>query len=100
MLRNLATAVRNSPPHDYTATMAFNYFSVVYGIEAVLPGMLARGADASRPSPASGATGRRWWPCRTRASKAAVIHFIEGLRLRSNRAASRSRGEPRFVRRR
>ena len=29
---------------DYVGTMALNYFSVVYGIEAVLPGMLARGS--------------------------------------------------------
>jgi short-subunit dehydrogenase len=65
----------------YTATMALNYFSVVYGIEAVLPAMLARGsghiaAVASlagyRPSPIA---------LPYSASKAAVIHLIEGLRL-------------------
>jgi short-subunit dehydrogenase len=61
--------------------MALNYLSVVYGIEAVLPGMLARGsghiaAVASlagyRPSPVA---------LPYSASKAAVIHLIEGLRL-------------------
>jgi short-subunit dehydrogenase len=65
----------------YTKTMALNYFSVVYGIEAVLPGMLARGgghiaAVASlagyRPSTVA---------VPYSASKAAVIHLMEGLRL-------------------
>lgn len=67
--------------HDYVATMALNYFSVVYGIEAVLPGMVARGsghiaAVASlagyRPSPVA---------LPYSVSKAAVIHLMEGLRL-------------------
>jgi short-subunit dehydrogenase len=65
----------------YTATMALNYFSVVYGIEAVLPGMLARGdghiaavASLAGYRPSSIAL-----PYST--SKAAVIHLIEGLRL-------------------
>jgi short-subunit dehydrogenase len=66
---------------DYTKTMVLNYFSVVYGIEAVLPGMLARGsghvaAVASlagyRPSTVA---------VPYSASKAAVIHLMEGLRL-------------------
>src|SRR3989442_4844494 len=36
----------------YTATMALNYFSVVYGIEAVLPDMLARGSGRVRENAA------------------------------------------------
>ena len=61
--------------------MALNYFSVVYGIGAVLPGMLARGsghvaAVASlagyRPTPRAVAYG---------ASKAAVIYLLDGLRF-------------------
>ena len=66
---------------DYTKTMILNYFSVVYGIDAVLPGMLERGkgqiaAVASlagyRPTPVAVAYG---------ASKAAVIHLMDGLRF-------------------
>ncbi len=66
---------------DCAATMTLNYFSVVYGIDAVLPGMLARGngriaAVASlagyRAMPAAAAYG---------ASKAAVIHLLDGLRF-------------------
>jgi short-subunit dehydrogenase len=66
---------------DYTQTMTLNYFSVVYGIDAVLPGMLARGqghiaAVASlggyRPTPVAVSYG---------ASKAAVIHLMDGLRF-------------------
>jgi short-subunit dehydrogenase len=66
---------------DYTDTMALNYFSVVYGIDAVLPGMLARGsghiaAVASlagyRAMPVAGAYG---------ASKAATIHLLDSLRF-------------------
>ena len=64
----------------YTGTTALNYFSVVYGIEAVLPGMLARGSGhiaavaslAGYRASASVAYG---------ASKAAVIHLMEGLRF-------------------
>jgi short-subunit dehydrogenase len=77
------SAIRNPPfaADDYTETMALNYSSVVYGIEAVLPGMLARGsghiaAVASlagyRPSTVA---------VPYSASKAAVIHLMEGLRL-------------------
>jgi short-subunit dehydrogenase len=77
------SATRNPPfaADHYTETMALNYSSVVYGIEAVLPGMLARGnghiaAVASlagyRPSTVA---------VPYSASKAAVIHLMEGLRL-------------------
>ena len=66
---------------EYVSTMALNYFSVVHGIDAVLPGMLSRGrghiaAVASlagyRPSPVA---------LPYSVSKAAVIHLMEGLRL-------------------
>jgi short-subunit dehydrogenase len=66
---------------DCTQTMILNYFSVVYGIDAVLPGMLEGGkghiaAVASlagyRPTPVAVAYG---------ASKAAVIHLMDGLRF-------------------
>jgi short-subunit dehydrogenase len=66
---------------DYTQTMTLNYSSVVYGIDAVLPGMLERGkghiaAVASlagyRPSSVAVSYG---------ASKAAVIHLMDGLRF-------------------
>jgi short-subunit dehydrogenase len=66
---------------EYTDTMALNYFSVVYGIDAVLPRMLARGrghiaAVASlagyRPTPVATSYG---------ASKAAVIYLMDGLRF-------------------
>ena len=66
---------------DCAATMTLNYFSVVYGIDAVLPGMLARGngriaAVASlagyRATPSAAAYG---------ASKAAVIHLLDSLRF-------------------
>lgn len=62
-------------------TMTVNYFGVVYGIEAIVPGMLARGrgyiaAVASvsgyRALPAAGAYG---------ASKAAVIHLLNSIRF-------------------
>ena len=61
--------------------MTVNYFGVVYGIEAVVPGMLARAhghiaAVASvsgfRALPAAGAYG---------ASKAAVIHLLNSIRF-------------------
>jgi NAD(P)-dependent dehydrogenase (short-subunit alcohol dehydrogenase family) len=77
------SAIRNPQfrADDYTATMTLNYFSVVYGIDAVLPGMLARGsghiaAVASlagyRPIPVTGAYGT---------SKAAVIYLLDSLRF-------------------
>src|SRR5262245_128324 len=67
--------------HDFVATMALNYSSVVYGIEAVVDGMLSRGrghiaAVASlagyRPAPIATEYG---------ASKAAVIYLMDGLRF-------------------
>jgi short-subunit dehydrogenase len=77
------SAVRN--PHfaarDFVDTMALNYFSVVYGIDAVLPGMLARGnghiaAVASLAGYRASSVALPY-----SAAKAAVIHLIEGLRL-------------------
>jgi short-subunit dehydrogenase len=66
---------------DFIKTMALNYASVVYGVEAVADGMIARGrghiaAVASlagyRPGPVAHEYG---------ASKAAVIYLINGLRF-------------------
>ena len=76
---------------DYSATMALNYFSVVYGIDAVLPGMLARGSGHIAAVASLAGYRRPRWRCRTARSKAAVIHLIEGLRLSTVRAASPSR---------
>ena len=79
-----AAAGPPAPPFlaaDYTDTMVLNYFSVMYGIDAVLPGMLARGAGhiaavaslaGYRALPTGGAYG---------ASKAAVIHALDSLRF-------------------
>jgi short-subunit dehydrogenase len=67
--------------HDYTETMALNYFSVVYGIEAVLPGMLARGAGHIAAVASLGGYRPSSVALPYTASKAAVIHLIEGLRL-------------------
>ena len=66
---------------DFVDTMALNYFSVVYGIDAVLPGMLARGSGhiAAVASLAGYRASSVALPYS--AAKAAVIHLIEGLRL-------------------
>jgi short-subunit dehydrogenase len=66
---------------DYTGTMALNYFSVVYGIEAVLPGMLARGSG--HIAAVASLAGYRAMPRAVEygASKAAVIHLLDGLRF-------------------
>ena len=66
---------------QFADNMALNYLGVVYGIEAVLPGMLARGrghiAGVASPAgfravPAAAAYG---------ASKAAVIHMLDSIRF-------------------
>jgi short-subunit dehydrogenase len=66
---------------QYVDIMTVNYFGVVHGISAVLPGMLARGrgyiagvasAAGYRAVPAAGAYG---------ASKAAVIHMLDSIRF-------------------
>lgn len=66
---------------DFVDTMALNYFSVVYGIDAVLPGMLARGSGhiAAVASLAGYRASSVALPYS--AAKAAVIHLVEGLRL-------------------
>ena len=66
---------------DCAATMTLNYFSVVYGIDAVLPGMLARGHG--RIAAVASLAGYRAMPAATAygASKAAVIHLLDGLRF-------------------
>jgi short-subunit dehydrogenase len=66
---------------DCAATMTLNYFSVVYGIDAVLPGMLARGSG--RIAAVASLGGYRAIPSAAAygASKAAVIHLLEALRF-------------------
>jgi len=77
------SAVRNPQfaAPDFVDTMALNYFSVVYGIDAVLPGMLARGSG--HISAVASLAGYRASSVALpySAAKAAVIHLIEGLRL-------------------
>jgi len=65
----------------FVATMALNYFSVVYGLEAVLPDMLARGSG--RVAAVASLAGYRALPgaASYSASKAAVIHLLESLRF-------------------
>jgi short-subunit dehydrogenase len=99
--RNPQSAIRNPQfaSGDYVATMALNYFSVVYGVEAVLPGMLTRGrghiaavASLAGYRPSSVAL-----PYST--SKAAVIHLLEGLRLAvADRGITVTAVNPGFVR--
>lgn len=66
---------------SYVATMALNYFSVVYGLEAVLPGMLARGSG--RVAAVASLAGYRALPTAAAygASKAAAIHLLDALRF-------------------
>src|SRR5579884_2747134 len=65
----------------YVATMELNYFSVVYGIEAVLPGMLER--RTGRIAAVASLAGYRGLPTAAAygASKAAVIHLLDALRF-------------------
>lgn len=66
---------------QYVDNMTLNYFGMIYGIEAVLPGMLARGRGhiagisslaGIRPLPTAGAYG---------ASKAAASHMLDAIRF-------------------
>ena len=66
---------------QFAGNMTLNYFGMIYGIDAVLPGMLKRGrghiAGVSslaglRPLPAAGAYG---------ASKAAASHMLDAIRF-------------------
>jgi short-subunit dehydrogenase len=65
----------------YDATMTLNFLSVVYGVEAVLPGMLSRGSGhiAAVASLAGYRPSTVALPYSV--SKAAVMHLMEGLRL-------------------
>jgi NAD(P)-dependent dehydrogenase (short-subunit alcohol dehydrogenase family) len=67
--------------HHYTETMALNYFSVVYGIDAVLPGMLERGNGRIAAVASLGGFRPSTVGLPYTASKAAVIHLMEGLRM-------------------
>jgi len=66
---------------DFAATMRLNYFSVVYGLEAVLPAMIARGSG--HVAAVSSLAGYRALPAAVEygASKAAVIYLMDGLRF-------------------
>ena len=81
---------RQFDPQQYADIMTLNFLGVVYGIDAVLPGMLARGKGhiagvasvaGYRGIPAAGAYG---------ASKAALIHMLESIRFDLEPRASRS----------
>jgi len=65
---------------SYTATMALNYFSVLYGLEAVLPAMLVRGSGHVA-AVASLAGYRPSASLPYGVSKAAVIYLMDGLRF-------------------
>ena len=75
---------------DFVDTMALNYFSVVYGTEAVLPGMLARGGGhiAAVASLAGYRASSVALPYS--AAKAAVMHLIGVSGSAPRRAASPS----------
>ena len=84
---------------EYTATMTLNYFSVVYGVDAVLPGMLARGSGRIAAVASLGGYRPSMVALPYTASKAAVIHFIEGLRLQvESRGIAVTVVSPGFVR--
>jgi short-subunit dehydrogenase len=84
---------------EYTATMALNYFSVIDGIDAVLPGMLARGRGHIAAVASLGGYRPSMVALPYTASKAAVIHLIEGLRLQiESRGITVTVVNPGFVR--
>ena len=92
---------RRSPfiASEHTATMTLNYFSVVYGVDAVLPGMLARGSGRIAAVASLGGYRPSMVALPYTASKAAVIHFIEGLRLQvASRGIAVTVVSPGFVR--
>jgi NAD(P)-dependent dehydrogenase (short-subunit alcohol dehydrogenase family) len=66
---------------DYVGTMTLNYSSVVYGVESVLPGMLARGHGHLAAVASLGGYRASTVALSYSTSKAAVIHLMEGLRL-------------------
>lgn len=66
---------------DYVATMTLNYSSVVYGVEAILPAMLARGQGHIAAVASLGGYRASSVALSYTTSKAAVIHLMEGLRL-------------------
>ena len=66
---------------DYVATMTLNYSSVVYGVESILPAMLARGQGHIAAVASLGGYRAASVALSYTTSKAAVIHLMEGLRL-------------------
>lgn len=89
LISNAGTHVPTEPlkfnSEEYIELMRTNYFGMLYTIEAVLPGMLERGAGrvaavsslaASRGLPMSAAYG---------ASKAAMTNFLESIRFHVRR---------------
>ena len=84
---------------EYTATMALNYFSVVYGIDAVLPGMLERRRGRIAAVASLGGFRPSTVALPYTASKAAVIHLMEGLRIQvASRGVAVTVVNPGFVR--
>lgn len=65
----------------YVDTMTLNYFSVVYGLEAALPSMIAQ--QSGRVAAVASLAGYRGLPTAAAygASKAAVIHLLDALRF-------------------
>jgi NADP-dependent 3-hydroxy acid dehydrogenase YdfG len=66
---------------DFETLMRVNYLSVIYGVEAVVPGMLARGRG--HVAAVASVAGYRALPTAAAygASKAACIHAMEALRF-------------------
>jgi NAD(P)-dependent dehydrogenase (short-subunit alcohol dehydrogenase family) len=66
---------------QYVQTMTLNYSSVVYCVEAVLPGMLGRGSGHIAAVASLSGYRATTVALSYSASKAAVIHLMEGLRF-------------------
>jgi NADP-dependent 3-hydroxy acid dehydrogenase YdfG len=94
--RRSRLATHDLSPPSTRRPMALNFFSVVYGIDAVLPGMLERGHGRIAAVASLGGFRPTTVGLPYTASKAAVIHLMEGLRMQvAWRGVAGHRGEPR-----